>query len=419
MELTVIIAFIFMFGALVFVHELGHLIFAKRAGILCREFAIGMGPKLFSWTRNETLYTLRALPIGGYVKMAGEDPEALELKPGQQIGFILNDQNVITKIITSEFDKFPTSQVLEVEAADLEHQLFIRFLETEDKQVTYTVDPKATYFIDGSEYQIAPYNRQFNSKSVPKRAMALFAGPMMNFIFAFLLFIAIGFMQGVPTGEPALGTIIPDSAAEQYGLKEGDQVKAINGKPVDSWESVVSSIQKYPDETVPFEIMRDGETITKEVKVNSVESEGKEIGQIGVYAPTEKSPAKVITSAAQQTYMWSTQIFIAVGDMFTGGFSVDNLAGPVGIYSATKEVVNTGFSEFLTWTAVLSVNLGIINLLPLPALDGGRLLFLGIEGVRGKPISREKESIVHFVGFALLMLLMIAVTWNDIQRLFS
>ncbi len=137
-----------------------------------------------------------------------------------------------------------------------------------------------------------------------------------------------------------------------------------------------------------------------------------------MYAPTEKSFVKAVGHGFTETYLWTKQIFIILGDLVTGGFDIDQLSGPVGIYVSTEEVAKSGTIYLLKWAGVLSINLGIMNLLPLPALDGGRLLFIGLEAVRGKPIDKQKEGIVHFIGFALLMLLMIVVTWNDIQRFF-
>lgn len=414
-----IISFILMFGALIAVHEFGHLIFAKRAGILCREFAIGMGPKIFTRKIGETVYSLRLLPIGGYVRMAGQDPEQFELQPGQQIAYILNDEQKIIKIIPENFDKYPTAQVMEVEAADLDRELFIRGFEGEEAVVTYAVDPDAVYMDNGNEMQIAPYNRQFDSKTLPQRSMAIFGGPMMNFLFAALLFMVLGFMQGIPTDQAEIGEILPGGNAEQYGLQQGDQVQSINGIQVGTWTEVVENIRSRPGETAQFQITRDGQGMTLDVAIKAVDAgEQQEIGQIGVMPSMTYSPLKVIPGAVTQTYGWTKQIFILLGNLVTGKFSVKDLSGPVGIYETTDMVVKTGFENFLRWAAILSINLGIMNLLPLPALDGGRLVFFLVEAVRGKPIDREKEGMVHFVGFALLMLLMVVVTWNDIQRIF-
>ncbi|MBX0356411.1 RIP metalloprotease RseP [Halobacillus sp. Nhm2S1] len=417
--MTTVVAFILMFGLLVFVHEWGHLIFAKRAGMLAREFAIGFGPKIFAFTRNETLYTIRILPIGGYVRVAGEDPEIVDLKAGHHIGLEFNDAGKVNKIIVNNKDKHPHARVIEVERADLDHRLVIEGYEIdEDEKLFFEVDPKAMFVMDEKETQIAPYNRQFASKSVPQRAMQLFAGPMMNFVLAIVLFMILGFIQGVPTNEAKLGDIQGNSPASQAGLQAGDEVVAVDGESVSTWEEFTTIIRAHPDEEVTLTVNREGGTQQVNVTPAAVESRETTIGQVGVSRAFEESFAKKLTFGFTQTYEWSALILTNLGKLVTGQFSLDMLSGPVGIYDATDQVVRTGFTNFVMWTSILSINLGIVNLLPLPALDGGRLLFVGLEGLRGKPIDPQKEGIVHFIGFALLMLLMLVVTWNDIQRLF-
>ncbi|WP_066068645.1 RIP metalloprotease RseP [Neobacillus soli] len=418
--MTTVIAFIVIFGALVFFHELGHLIFAKRAGILCREFAIGFGPKVFSYKKAETTYTIRLLPIGGFVRMAGEDPEMIEIKPGHRIGLLFDKNESVNKIILNNKEKYPNCRIVEVEYADIEKDLIIKgFPDDEDEELkTFSIDPKAVIVENGIESQIAPLDRQFGSKTLAQRTMAIFAGPMMNFILAFIVFIIIALLQGVPTNEPKLGEITPDGAAYAAGLKKGDKVQTINGAEISSWSDVVEIIRKNPNEKLDFSILRDGKE--NEIKITPIEKtvEGKKIGMIGVYSPVEKSPLKAVTTGAAETYNWTKQIFVMLGKLVTGQFSIDALSGPVGIYQATDTVAKSGIYYLMKWAGILSINLGIMNLLPIPALDGGRLMFFAVEAVRGKPIDRQKEGMVHFIGFALLMLLMLVVTWNDIQRFF-
>ncbi len=418
--LNTIIAFILMFGLLVFVHEFGHFIFAKKAGMLVRELAIGFGPKVFSIKKKETLYTIRLLPMGGYVRVAGEDPEITELKPGQHIAIEFNQAGAVDKIIINKKSKHPTARVIEVEKADLEHGLFIEGYDVgEEDKLRFSVDPKADFVMDEVETQIAPFDRQFASKTKRQRAMQLFAGPMMNFLLTIVIFAILGFTQGVPTEEAKLGTIQADSPAEEAGFEAGDEVIAIDGTPVTMWTEFQTTVRENPETELTMTVLRDSsEEQELVVTPRMVESQDQQFGQLGVRQYMEKSFAKAIPYSLEETYATSKLILTSLSQLITGEFSIDMLSGPVGIYDATDQVVQNGFATFLMWTAMLSVNLGIINLLPLPALDGGRLLFVGIEAVRGKPISAEKEGLVHFVGFALLMLLMIVVTWNDIQRLF-
>ncbi|KGP74021.1 RIP metalloprotease RseP [Pontibacillus yanchengensis] len=417
--MTTIIAFIFMFGLLVFVHELGHLIFAKRAGMLAREFAIGMGPKIFSFEKNETLYTIRLLPIGGYVRVAGDDPEIIEIKPGHHVGLEFNQDGRVSHIIVNNKSKHPNARVVEVEHADLEHQLKIEGYELdEDEKLIFDVDPKAKFVMDGKEAQIAPYDRQFGSKTLPQRAMQLFAGPMMNFVLALVIFLLLGFVQGVPIEKAQLGELEQNGPADQAGLQQGDKIVSVDDQSVSTWSEFVSIIQKRPNESLDLTFTRDTGTSTVTVNTREVERNGETIGQIGVFRPTEKSFLGAFSYSVGQTYEFTKLILVTLGKMVTGQFSIDQLSGPVGIYNATSTVVQTSWQSYVPWIALLSINLGILNLLPVPALDGGRLVFIGIEAVRGKPMDPQKEGIVHFIGFALLMLLMIVVTWNDIQRLF-
>jgi len=410
-----------MFGVLVTVHEWGHLIFAKRAGMLAREFAIGFGPKIFAFEKNETLYTIRLLPIGGYVRVAGDDPEITDLKPGHHIGLEFNEKDEVHKIIINNKEKHPDAHLIEVVNADLDHALEINGYELDDDTEIqhFKVDDKAFFVEDERETQIAPYDRQFASKSVGQRGMQLFAGPMMNFVLAILLFLVIGLIQGVPSEKALLGEVQDGSPAEEAGLQQGDEVTQVDGSSVTSWEEFTSEIEQHPEEQIDLMVKRGDETTSLSLVPREAEDvEGKTIGQAGIYQANEKSIIKTFKWGFETTYETTVLIIKNLFMLITGQLSLDMLSGPVGIYDATDQIVKTGFMPYLLWTAMLSINLGIINLVPLPALDGGRLLFVGIEAVRGKPIDPQKEGIVHVIGLALLMLLMIVVTWNDIQRLF-
>ncbi len=418
--MTTVIAFILMFGLLVSVHEWGHLIFAKRAGMLVREFAIGFGPKIFSFVKNETLYTIRLIPAGGYVRVAGDDPEIIELKPGHHIGLEFNDQNEVIKIIVNNKDKYPNARVIEVETVDLDHKLIIEGYEVglEEELIEFKVNEKAFFIMDEEQTQIAPFNRQFASKTVGQRAMQLFAGPLMNFILAILIFFILGLFQGVPTEEAVIGEVQPNSPAAEAGILEKDRIIEVDGDPIKTWEEFTSAVVEKPEEKIDLKIERADQIVDLSVVPKSVDAEETKIGQVGVILAFEKSLSKTVTYGFKQTFETTKLIVTNLFMLITGQISIELLSGPVGIYDATDQIVKTGFTNFLMWTAMLSVNLGIINLVPLPALDGGRLLFVGIEALRGRPVDPQKEGFVHFIGFALLMLLMIVVTWNDIQRLF-
>lgn len=420
--MTTVIAFILMFGLLVSIHELGHLIFAKRAGMLAREFAIGFGPKIFAFTKNETVYTIRLLPIGGYVRVAGEDPEIIELKPGHHVGLEFNDDGKVNKIIVNNKSKHPNARVLEVEHVDLDHDLIIEGYELDDhdEKFRFDVDPKAFFIMDERETQIAPYDRQFASKSPGKKAMQLFAGPMMNFVLAIVIFLIIGMVQGVQVEEAKMSEIEQGSPAEDAGFAPLDEVIKIDDTPISTWDEFTEIVRANPNVSLDIVVLREGEevTLTATPREQVIEELDESYGQLGIYPAYEKSLLGTVVWGFEQTYETTSLILTNLFMLITGQIPIDVLSGPVGIYDATDQVVKTGFINFLMWTAILSVNLGIINLVPLPALDGGRLLFVGIESLRGKPIEPEKEGVFHLVGFAFLMLLMIIVTWNDIQRLF-
>ena len=416
-----ILAFILVFGLIVFFHELGHFIFAKRAGILVREFAIGMGPKIFGMTKGETLYTIRLLPLGGYVRMAGQDFDQIELQPGYRVGLILNQDQQVEKIYLNHNVQNPNVLFIEVERADLNKGLWIEGYDEEERLVRFDIARNCIIVEKGEEILIAPYDRTFDAKSLGKRTMTIFAGPLFNFILAFAIFLFLGIFQGVPTNEPIITEVLDDSPAAEAGMKGGDYVKAIDGQSIKEWSELSQYVQQNPGKEISMIVERGGQNIELVMVPNLVElKNGQKVGQIGVMyePPLEKNPIKSVVYGFEQTWNYTVLIITALIQMIAGQFSLDDLAGPVGIYQVTGEVAKHGFFRLMYWTAALSINLGIMNLLPLPALDGGRLMFFGIEALRGKPVDRQKEGMVHLVGIVLLMILMIAVTWNDIQRFF-
>lgn len=418
-----IFTFLIVFSILVIFHEFGHYYFAKKSGILVREFSLGMGPKLFSYRKDETTFTVRLLPLGGYVRMAGYEEET-EIRPGTVIGVLLNNQNEVIKINTNQKKPLLNAAPIEVSLIDLEKELFIEgYLSGNTENfIHYTVKKDALIIEeDGTEVQIAPTEVQFQSASLLNRMITNIAGPMNNIILAIIVFILLAFMQGgVPTSQSQLGEVMPGSPAEEAGLKNGDIVTAVNGDTISSWNEMVLAIQKNPEQQIMLSV-KDGSEETRTVSVLTEAektSDGEKIGLIGVKAKMNTSFLSKIKYGFTQSWLVITSIFSALASIFTKGFSVDMFGGPVAIYATTETVISTGFLGVLSWMAYLSINLGIINLLPIPALDGGKLLLNVIEGVRGKPLSEEKEGIVTLIGAGLLVVLMIMVTWNDIQRYF-
>ena len=418
-----ILTFIIVFGILVIVHEFGHFFFAKRSGILVREFAIGMGPKIYGHqAKDGTTYTLRLLPIGGYVRMAGNGDDETEMAPGMPLSLSLNSDGIVEKINLSKKVQLTNGIPVELVRYDLEDELTITaFVNGDDTEaVTYQVDHDATIIeADGTEIRIAPRDVQFQSAKLWQRMLTNFAGPMNNFILAIFLFIVLAFMQGgiQVTNTNQIGAVLPDGAAEVAGLKENDHILSINDKKITSWTDLTSQITANPGKKLNFEVQRDGKVQDIEVTPKSVESNGQKVGQLGIQAPMKTGFIDKIVGGTKQAFSSSLEIFKALGSLFTG-FSLNKLGGPVMMFQLSSEAASQGMMTVIGLMAMLSMNLGIVNLLPIPALDGGKLVLNVIEGVRGKPLSQEKEGILTLIGFGFLMLLMVLVTWNDIQRFF-
>ena len=289
-----LLAFIFVFGIIVIVHEFGHFYFAKKAGILVREFSIGMGPKLFQTHRNETSYTLRVLPLGGYVLMAGYEEEE-DIRLGMPALLSLDENEQVTEIDLSDDTTQMSGVPIDVLEYDFDEELFIKGSVDGDMEAIQTYKVKEDAVIiqeDGTKLQIAPANRQVQNASLWNRIKTNFGGPLNNFILAIIAFIALAFMQGgVPSDEPILGEIQPDSPAAQAQLETGDRVLAIDDEEMSSWTEMVLTVQQSPKEALEFEIEKqNGTQITETIIPAVAEIEtGTEVGQIGVQVFMENS----------------------------------------------------------------------------------------------------------------------------------
>ncbi len=419
-----LLAFILVFGIIVIVHEFGHFYFAKKAGILVREFSIGMGPKLFQTHKNETSYTIRVLPLGGYVLMAGyEDEEDIRL--GMSALLTVADQNRVTKIDLSDEAVHVDGVPVDVLDYDFETELYLKgsIAGNMEEVAIFEVNEDAVIIQeDGTIHQIAPAHRQVQNASLLNRILTNFGGPLNNFILAIISFMVFAFMQGgVPASEAVLGDIQPDSPAAVAGLEAGDRVLSIDNKAVETWSEMVLTVQENPENPLIFEVEKNnGEIVTEEVTPEMHEAEdGTAYGLIGVQVFMNESFIDKIIFGFTETWSYVKTIFLNIIMLVTGRLSLDNLGGPIAIFSMTSEVTRlAGVLGIVNFIGFLSVNLGLMNLLPIPGLDGGKLVLNFIEGVRGKPISEEKQSIITLVGVVLLVLLMLFVTWNDIQRHF-
>ena len=418
-----VLTFIIVFSVVVIFHEFGHFFFARRAGILVREFSIGMGPKIFGHQgKDGTAYTLRLLPIGGYVRMAGVGEDETELTRGMPVTLVLDDTGKVSKINTSKKVQLANGIPLMVESFDLEKELFIAGYASADESelLRYEVLHDASIIEqDGTEVRIAPVDVQFQSAKLSQRMLTNFAGPMNNFILAVLVFILVAFMQGgvAVTDTNGIGQVMNDSPAQAAGLKEGDKILSIDGEKISSWEDLTGAILAQPDETLDLEVQRGQQTFKTEVTPETTTVDGQKTVRIGIQVPMKTGVVDKVVGGAQQALANSLTIFKAFGDLIMKP-NLDKLGGPVAIFQMSSQAAQQGPTTVLVFIAILSMNLGIINLFPFPALDGGKLVLNIVEAIRKKPLSVEKEGLLNLIGFGLLMLLMILVTWNDIQRFF-
>ena len=418
--LRIIFLTVLMFFVIVTVHEWGHYFFAKRAGILVREFAIGFGPKLLSFKRDETQFTLRLLPFGGYARMAGEDPELIQIAEGQTIAVRL-EQGQVQKIYLDRLDSRKNVIRGEVQHIDLEDDLTVR-MDVDGEIVSYQVHPQAMMVTKGRETQIAPRDRQYGSKTVGQRALSIFAGPLMNFILAFVLFALHTQMAGIPLEQPShlqIGEVMKGMPAAEVGLQAGDIIETINGQAVGTdANKMIEMIQASKNVPMEWTVNRDGVTVRVTITPQGASDEDGKIGStIVTIFPTRSASFGETFQVAGQSMVHTTKAIFLGFKQLINQFSMDDLGGPVRTFEVTGQIAKQGIAQLTYWAAILSLYLGIFNLLPIPALDGSRLIFLGVEALRGKPIDPNREGMVHFIGFAMLFLLMIAVTYNDILRL--
>ena len=431
-----IIAFILIFFVVVTIHEFGHFIVAKKSGILCQEFAIGMGPKIFHKKIGETNFTIRLLPLGGYVKMPdnvfdfNNDVSMYDLKKGMNIRLKSDKEDKVEKIILDESNDMELLPI-HLEDFDLTEKLFIRGF-VGDESEYFEVRKDACVVFGGMEEQIAPLDRMFSSHSWGKKFWTLFAGPLMNFFLAAVIFIGLAFYTGVPVNndDAKLGVVADNSPAQTAGLKVGDTITEVNGQSISTWTGFVEKIKESNGQELTLKVNRDGSI--QEVKVTPKEEvtknkKGEEVKTykvgIGKYQETKKGFVDSIKYGLQETLHYGTLIFTAIINLFvslfTGGFSLNQLGGPVAIYEMSSSAAKSGLVTTLQWTGILSVNLGLMNLIPIPVLDGGRIIFVIYEAIFKKPINKKAQYYMTITFGLLMVALMLAVTWNDIQRLFG
>ena len=290
----------------------------------------------------------------------------------------------------------------------------------ESETIMYSVDPKA--FIieeDGTEIRIAPRNVQFQSAKLWQRALTNFAGPMNNFILAFALFLVIVFAQGgvVDMNSTVISDVVPDAPAAVAGMQGGDKIVSINEESVATWTDVRAYIQRHATEELKMVVEREGQAKEFQVQPIIIEEDGQTYGQVGIEAPMKTGFVDKVVGAFNQSISSFTQILVALRNIIFN-FDVNQLGGPVAIFELSSQAASRGVMTVISLMAMISMNLGIFNLIPIPGLDGGKLLLNLIEGVRGKPLSQEKEGLISIIGLKKKKILMVFVTWNDIQRFF-
>lgn len=415
-----ILAFIFIFGVIVVIHEFGHFYFAKKAGILVREFAIGMGPKIFAHTgKDGTAYTIRILPLGGYVRMAGWGEDKTEIKTGTPASLTLNSDGIVTRINLSGKGFDVNSLPMNVTGFDFEDRLEITGLVL-DETKTYKVDHDATIVEeDGTEVRIAPLDVQYQNATIWGRLMTNFAGPMNNFILGVLAFILLMFMQGgVADTSSNQVTVVEGSALAAAGLETGDKILSVNGQVTDSYADISKVIEQAVQDasSAPkFDLLVEQDGTEKNVSVTAKQEDGTY--RLGVSPILKTGVLDKIIGGVQQAGVTALMIVTALKNLIAS-FDVKQLGGPVAIYSVSNQAAQDGWMSIIGLMAMLSINVGIFNLIPIPALDGGKIVMNILEGIRRKPLKPETESYITLAGVAIMVVLMLVVTWNDIMRVF-
>jgi regulator of sigma E protease len=358
---TYVLPFLGILTVLVFVHEMGHFLVARRNGVRVEVFSIGFGPEIFGWTdRAKTRWKFSLIPLGGYVRMFG-DANAASQPSG--------DQTELT---------------------------------AEERAIS------------------------FHCKRLSQRTWIVAAGPLANFLFAVVLLAGLFATVGQPFTPPVVGDVVPDSAAAEAGILPGDRFVALNGSAIERFEEVQQIIRLNPERQIEIIVQRDGREVVlsavpKLTEITDNFGNQQKIGLLGVtrsgveYATY--GPFTAVWRAARETVSLSVGTLQAVGQIIVGARSTDELGGPLRIAQMSGQVTESGIVTVIWFMAVLSINLGLINLFPIPMLDGGHLLFYGIEALRGRPLGEQAQEYGFRIGLALVFSLILFVTWNDLVNL--
>ncbi|MDU6722308.1 MAG: RIP metalloprotease RseP [Streptococcus mitis] len=414
-----ILTFILVFGIIVVVHEFGHFYFAKKSGILVREFAIGMGPKIFAHIgKDGTAYTIRILPLGGYVRMAGWGDDTTEIKTGTPVSLTLTDDGKVKRINLSGKKLDQTALPMQVTQFDFEDKLFIKGLVLEEEK-TFAVDHDATVVeADGTEVRIAPLDVQYQNATIWGKLITNFAGPMNNFILGVVVFWILIFMQG---GVRDVATnqfhVMPQGALAKVGVPETAQITKIGSHEVSNWESLIQAVEsETKDKTAPtLDVTISEKGSDKQVTVTPEESQGRYL--LGVQPGIKSDFVSMFVGGFTTAADSALRILSELKNLIFQP-DLNKLGGPVAIFKASSDAAKNGIENVLYFLAIISINIGIFNLIPIPALDGGKIVLNILEAIRRKPLKQEIETYVTLAGVVIMVVLMIAVTWNDIMRLF-
>lgn len=414
-----ILTFILVFGIIVVVHEFGHFYFAKKSGILVREFAIGMGPKIFAHIgKDGTAYTIRILPLGGYVRMAGWGDDTTEIKTGTPVSLTLADDGKVKRINLSGKKLDQTVLPMQVTQFDFEDKLFIKGLVLEEEK-TFAVDHDATVVeADGTEVRIAPLDVQYQNATIWGKLITNFAGPMNNFILGVVVFWVLIFMQGgVRDVDTNQFHIMPQGALAKVGVPETAQITKIGSHEVSNWESLIQAVEtETKDKTAPtLDVTISEKGSDKQVTVTPKYSQGRYL--LGVQPGVKSDFLSMFVGGFTTAADSALRILSALKNLIFQP-DLNKLGGPVAIFKASSDAAKNGIENILYFLAMISINIGIFNLIPIPALDGGKIVLNILEAIRHKPLKQEIETYVTLAGVVIMVVLMIAVTWNDIMRLF-
>ena len=414
-----ILTFILVFGIIVVVHEFGHFYFAKKSGILVREFAIGMGPKIFSHIgKDGTAYTIRILPLGGYVRMAGWGDDTTEIKTGTPVSLTLTDDGKVKRINLSGKKLDQTALPMQVTQFDFEDKLFIKGLVLEEEK-TFAVDHDATVVeADGTEVRIAPLDVQYQNATIWGKLITNFAGPMNNFILGVLVFWILIFMQGgVRDVDTNQFHVMPQGALAKVGVPETAQITKIGSHEISNWESLIQAVEsETKDKTAPtLDVTISEKGSDKQVTVTPEENQGRYL--LGVQPGIKSDFLSMFVGGFTTATDSALRILSELKNLIFQP-DLNKLGGPVAIFKASSDAAKNGIENVLYLLAVISINIGIFNLIPIPALDGGKIVLNILEAIRRKPLKQEIETYVTLAGVVIMVVLMIAVTWNDIMRLF-